>query len=46
MLRASALGNANAKCEENLAFQAPKCFASWNTKPKYCKKKNNIFLSL
>ena len=30
-------GNANAKCKENLAFQAPKCSASGNAKSKYCK---------
>ena len=36
-LRALALGNANAKCKGNLAFQASKCSASGNAKPKYCK---------
>ena len=37
ILRASALGNLNAKCKENLAFQAFKCSASGNAKLKYCK---------
>ena len=36
-LRALALGNANAKCKENLAFVAPKCSTSENCKAKYCK---------
>ena len=30
-------GNANAKCKENLAFQAPKCSTSRNAKPQYYK---------
>ena len=36
-IRASALGIVNAKCKENLAFQALKCSASGIAKPKYCK---------
>ena len=36
-IRASALGIVNAKCKENLAFQAPKCLASGIVKPKHCK---------
>ena len=34
-LRALALGNANAKCKENLAFAAPNITASENSKLKY-----------
>ena len=36
-IRASALGIVNAKCKENLAFQALKCSASGIAKSKYCK---------
>ena len=35
-LRALALGNANAKCKEYLAFQASKCIALGNAIAKYC----------
>ena len=37
ILRASALGNLNAKCKETLAFQALKCSALGNAKLKYGK---------
>ena len=33
----AALGNAGAKCKENLAFAAPNVTASENSKLKYCK---------
>ena len=35
--RALALENANAKCKENLAFQAPKSSPSGNATANYCK---------
>ena len=42
--------NANAKCTVNLTFLAPKCFASGNTKPNYCKffllKNRDVFCLL
>ena len=37
ILRALALGNANAKCKGYLAFQVSKCIASGNAIAKYCK---------
>ena len=37
--RALALGNANAKCKENLAFATLKTLASENCKQQYYKKK-------
>ena len=37
LIRTSALGNANAKCKGNLAFQVPKDNASGNANVKYCK---------
>ena len=37
LLRALALGNANAKCKGHLAFAAPKTIASENCKQQYCK---------
>ena len=37
-LRTFALGIANAKCKENLAFQVPKCSASGIVNGYYCKK--------
>ena len=33
----AALGNASAKCKENLAFTTPNVTASENSKLKYCK---------
>ena len=41
-VRASALGIANAKCKENLAFQTPKYSAFGIAKSKYCKFFCNI----
>ena len=35
-LRALALGNANAKCKGNLAFQVSKCSASGNASKFFC----------
>ena len=37
LLRALALGNANAKYKGYLVFQAPKCIASGDAIAKYCK---------
>ena len=37
LLRALALGNANAKYKGYLVFQVPKCIASGDAIAKYCK---------